>query len=530
MLQARELAFTLNLDIYKPINLDDIKQVELFLRDYQIIILNGDNANEIEYVGPQKEKKIILYLKDGHYDFIKSLPAFLNKKYYCFKCLKGYSNFENHACNEVCKKCKEKNCTQINNKKCEFCNVICQSNECFINHRLKVCGHIPKCVNCGSFKLKSHVCEGKWCSFCKTEVSIDHKCYILTEDQYIQRFNKQKKKCKGFIFFDYEAMQTNTGHVVNLVCAEKICMECLNGSNKCSLNCGSFDWSTNNDFCEWLFGKNNEDFIAIAHNMKSYDGYFILNYIISNILPNEKLPEVLLSGSKILLIKFGKIIIKDSINFMPMALSKLPKTFSLKELKKGYFPHFFNSPENQNYVGKYPDLKFYGADLLNHKERENLILWHSKQNGIFDLQKELLDYCKSDVDILKQSCIAFRNLFLEITKRDESDKGVDPFVDSLTLASACHLVYRRNFMPENTIGLIPPMGYCTESTSHKAIIWLKYISFKNKIHIQHARNGGEKTINGLKIDGWDEKNLTAYEFHGCIYHGCQKCYKPESFN
>ena len=28
--KARELAFTLNLDIYKPINLDDIKQVELF--------------------------------------------------------------------------------------------------------------------------------------------------------------------------------------------------------------------------------------------------------------------------------------------------------------------------------------------------------------------------------------------------------------------------------------------------------------------------------------------------------------------
>ena len=213
-----------------------------------------------------------------------------------------------------------------------------------------------------------------------------------------------------------------------------------------------------------------------------------------------------------------------------MALSKLPKTFSLKELKKGYFPHFFNTPENKNYIGKYPSLEFYGADLLSSKEREKLISWHSQQTGIFDLQKELLDYCRSDVDILKQSCIAFRNLFLEITKKNESDTGVDPFVESLTLASACHLVYRRNFMPENTIGLIPPMGYCAEPTSHKAIIWLKNIAMINQVHIQHARNGGEKIINDMKIDGWDDKNSTAYEFHGCIYHGCQNCYKPESFN
>ena len=265
--KAYELAFELNMDINKPIGLEDIKTVESFLKEYQIIIFNGDNVNEIEYVGPQKDKKIILYLKDGHYDFIKSLPAFLNKKYYCFKCLKGYSNFENHPCNEVCRKCKEKNCIQIKNKKCEFCYVICQSNECYINHRLKVCGHIPKCINCGSFQLKSHVCEGKWCCFCKTELSVDHKCFILTEEQYKQRFNKKRNTCKGFIFFDYEAMQTNNGHVVNLVCAEKTCFECLNG-NKCNSDCGFFHWVTNNDFCEWLFGKINEDFIAIAHNMK----------------------------------------------------------------------------------------------------------------------------------------------------------------------------------------------------------------------------------------------------------------------
>ena len=280
----------------------------------------------------------------------------------------------------------------------------------------------------------------------------------------------------------------------------------------------------------WLFGNCNHNFIALAHNMKSYDGYFILNYIVSNIIPSEKLPEVLLNGSKILLIKFGNITIKDSINFMPMSLSKLPKTFDLIELKKGYFPHFFNTPENQSYIGKFPDAHYYGDDLMSEKEREKFILWHSNQSGTFNLQEDLLAYCRSDVDILARSCLAFRSIFMDITKKNIDDVGVDPFSQCITLASACHYVFRRNFMHEKSIGLIPPLGYSTESTSYKAIIWLKYVSFKNKIIIQHARNGGEKKIDSYKIDGWDPINATVYEFNGCIFHGCHLCYRPDTFN
>jgi hypothetical protein len=40
----------------------------------------------------------------------------------------------------------------------------------------------------------------------------------------------------------------------------------------------------------------------------------------------------------------------DSINFLPSALSELPKMFGLEELKKGYFPHLFNRKENQSVV------------------------------------------------------------------------------------------------------------------------------------------------------------------------------------
>jgi hypothetical protein len=52
-----------------------------------------------------------------------------------------------------------------------------------------------------------------------------------------------------------------------------------------------------------------------------------MNYILSNIKPNERLPENVLNGSKILVINFSKVTIQDSLNFIPMVLSKFPKTF-----------------------------------------------------------------------------------------------------------------------------------------------------------------------------------------------------------
>eukprot|EP00854_Cymbomonas_tetramitiformis_P031595 gene31595-39774_t len=34
------------------------------------------------------------------------------------------------------------------------------------------------------------------------------------------------------------------------------------------------------------------------------------------------------------------------------------------EITKGYYPHLFNTKENQNYMGLYPDIKYYNPDIL----------------------------------------------------------------------------------------------------------------------------------------------------------------------
>ena len=60
----------------------------------------------------------------------------------------------------------------------------------------------------------------------------------------------------------------------------------------------------------------------------------------------------------------------DSLCFIPMKLAAFPKTFGLTELQKGYFPHFFNRAENQNYVGPLPHANFYDPDGMSSDDRE----------------------------------------------------------------------------------------------------------------------------------------------------------------
>jgi hypothetical protein len=60
-----------------------------------------------------------------------------------------------------------------------------------------------------------------------------------------------------------------------------------------------------------------------------------------------------------------------------------------------------------------------------------------------------------------------------------------------------------------------------------AISWLNSISNS----IQHAENGGEFKIPNIgDVDGYDHKTNTVYEYHGCYWHGCLRCFEPDYFN
>jgi G:T-mismatch repair DNA endonuclease (very short patch repair protein) len=54
------------------------------------------------------------------------------------------------------------------------------------------------------------------------------------------------------------------------------------------------------------------------------------------------------------------------------------------------------------------------------------------------------------------------------------------------------------------------------------------------INIQHACNGGEYSLNinrkRYKVDGYCKETNKVYQFHGCFYHGCNKCYNELTVN
>ena len=134
---------------------------------------------------------------------------------------------------------------------------------------------------------------------------------------------------------------------------------------------------------------------------------------------------------------------------------------------------------------------------------------------------ELVAYCRSDVDILRRSMMMFRDDFLKIG-------NIDP-LQYITIASVCMSIYRSKYMPENTIGIIKdvPKNTCSKTS----LQWLKFISETQNVYIEHAMNGGEHTISNVgKVDGYCEQTNTVYEFQGCFWHGCPKCYSEDRIN
>ena len=160
---------------------------------------------------------------------------------------------------------------------------------------------------------------------------------------------------------------------------------------------------------------------------------------------------------------------------------------------------------------------------MKSDEQEKFLKWYEERlnnNYVFDFNKELIQYCRSDVDILRRSIIKFKD-FIKLV-------NIDP-LRCIPIASVCMsicIIYS-NYMPKNTIPVVSEYTK-SDNFSSTPIMWLDYIAYKNKIQIQHALNGGEKQSTNnqtYKVDGYCKENNTVYDSYGCFWHGCPICYK-----
>ena len=501
-----------------PCGLNEVALFQQYLSDYQIRVISGDHNNSIIYppqpLGTDEKKHLTLYFHDNHFDTINSIPGFLGHGYFCFRCDKTYDCTTDHLCTNMCRSCRGFGCDWENDGiVCNECDRKFKNQTCYDRHKNEpingggrtVCQVIRKCENCGKsmairkIKPGGHIC-GRKCQTCGvvlTREDTDHKCYIQPLEQ------EEDSSYDQLLFFDFEATQEHGIHCPNLCVVHDEEREVALFQGK----------DTVKQFCQWLFTPQHKGCIVVAHNFQGYDGYFIKDYLIQNAIRYE----IIYRGAKSLSLKVPDWGIRfiDSINFIPMALAKFPKTFGQDELCKGYFPHMFNKDENQNYVGPIPCQNDYGVNFMKPGERDAFIAWHDEQvanNYRYDFREEIIKYCRSDVDILRKCCLLYREMF-----RKETD--IDPFNKALTIASYCQEVYRTNFLEKDTIAVFNNHRQWKIKQSNVAVTWLSYISEKEDLYIQHVRNHGEKRVGHYSLDGYCEETNTVYEFQGCFWHG-----------
>ena len=486
-------------------------------------------------------RKIFLFHSEnegvGHYDTITKVNGVFCCQYYCSDCYKGFKNRTDHKCKLWCKVCGTSNCLEKEDKlKCSDCNMLCRSKECYDRHKQSkapkfgknkgvkmpaLCDQFWRCLECGislktsKRKPEQHECGEMKCDSCdQYHLDTQHLCYM--------RAWEKEGEPRKFIFFDFESNQESGEHIPNYVVAQSICKSCEDRpitensvcckcGSRCT-NCWTFNKkhkeferepcdgcgkrqiifegkNTGTEFCKWLIHEQHNNSKVMAHNSRSYDAYFILAYMRAN----AQVPVTnIMSGKKIMYLKIEKglnIDIIDSLNFLPMPLASLPKAFGLTELKKGYFPHFFNTEANQNVtLSKLPDVEHYGPDSMSKQGRVDFLEWYENhKNDEFNFRKEMKEYCVSDVNILLQACMKFRYLLMsetgEVDDGVEEDysvskvftKTVDPFT-FVTIASVCMGIFRSKFLKEEYKVLIKEnvKGTCTHGYRCQCV-WLKGI-------------------------------------------------------
>ena len=233
---------------------------------------------------------------------------------------------------------------------------------------------------------------------------------------------KDRIMCPPLLLYDFECDTEDGTHRPNHVeiIRLKIDEELTHDYDKCFVERLSFTgYDCVDSFCKWLLHERNKGAIIMAHNAAGYDSKFIHTWMIQN--KGKRLDKVIRQGSRITYMyckKFEQHFI-DSYNFFMSPLKKLSETYVIDTLK-GYFPHHFNTVENQDYIGKLPCPKMFGADRMMPKDYKDFMSWYETFKGQDDwnFKEELVKYCKDDVELLAKAVLAFRKIFYNKLKTD----------------------------------------------------------------------------------------------------------------
>ncbi|KAL3081393.1 hypothetical protein niasHT_039358 [Heterodera trifolii] len=311
-------------------------------------------------------------------------------------------------------------------------------------HRMECKQRCKKCCRMGFGFPCTDVCDGIYCGECNLKF-YNPECF----EAHKKAACKEYKKCEKCL----EAHNTRNKHT----CGEKLMFET----------------------------------VAFAHYAGRFDSHFVL----SELTKKEIATELMMADLKIYQIKAGRVIFRDFWMLSQNKLADLPKTLGLNIAEKLYFPHKYNKNEN---FGKrspnLPPLEDYCPDNMKEEKCQKLEKWYNENfQTEFELGEQLKVYCENDVEILMQSVLKFRQLFLEITG------DFDVMKDSVTITGVVMKIFRAKFLRDRHIPIMPEGGYeRAENQSKIAVRYFEWLAQRKGVKVRHACNGGEVEFGGLK--------------------------------
>lgn len=164
-----------------------------------------------------------------------------------------------------------------------------------------------------------------------------------------------------------------TYHKVNLV----VCQDVFNPTNK-----HVFKGDDALDLFVTFMVKsyNNGYNLCYAHNGSGYDTRLVYESLTKT---GAKIKHSMITrGCKQLLLKVGKCKFRDSLRFLPGSLAKLATSFFPGDslVRKGHFPHLFNTEENYGYEGPLPAKKYFdlATVMKSPKDLAEFHSWHDE--------------------------------------------------------------------------------------------------------------------------------------------------------
>lgn len=526
-----------------------------------------------------------------HYDAIVDIKTLKGFRHYCKFCDVGFSQIQSHKCRDIsswCNACFRRECQNVQMAAlcCNVCGVKTRGSECMEkHHEIDICA-IFICTKChkrvpkkrksnGSFEAYNdvkarHECEIK-CHLCGRLKEKVHKCFMLRKPFH--------PKCSKFVFLDFETDQSSGEHIpiccymnwVSFKTDDETGIETMSGDGEKFFG---VHYLTGDQVGQFLFSKRFQGYTVLAHNMKGFDGCFLLRYLLKH---NFKV-SVIANGLKLTSIHVASLNMRliDSLNFFQMPLAGLVEAMGLENdvQSKGYFPHFFTHPENITYKGELPHMSYYGCFDMKSSQHKKFLEWYvnAVRNEQFNFIRDIEKYCRQDVIILREGCLKFRKLLIEcvneippqtdvlcdeetvdrerVRKRmmqlfdpdyddlfegeideSKSDKfdtegSCDPFAHP-TAPNMCGKIFQARFLKKNSIAQILPAGYSNFRHSQSGLEYLEFLKRTRYPDLQHAQNtqdGREVVLlQKYRVDGFVPSQKLVVEFNGCFWHGCSKC-------